>query len=367
MGLKVSRRSFIKSGVAFTVTGLLLGDTQLLPASPAKAAAVPTLRKKADVIVIGAGISGLAAAHVLRKRGYETIVLEARYRIGGRIWTERGSDFPAELGASWLHGIDYRNPIPFLTETFDQLQGLSDSPSKGFDQIFRHLAEGLDIRPNQIVHQIHHDDSGVRVASYSDVFQAKYAIVTLPLGVLKSGSITFSPELPDRKLQAINQLGTGLINKLYLKFPYAFWEKDSKIISLPTADGDTQPFLNLYKYTNQPVLLGSFTEATAASMEKWSDEEVAEYAMTGLMQTYGADIPPLTASKMSRWASDPYALGAYTYHTSAASREDILALGESVNNRLFFAGEATHPESCASVHGAYLSGLREAQNIISLT
>ena len=144
-----------------------------------------------------------------------------RDRIGGRIWTDYGKGFPAELGASWLHGIDYGNPIPFLAQTYDHLQDAPAPAAKGFDQILRKWAADLDIRQNQIVHQIHHNDEGVRIATYSDVFQARYGTVTLPLGVLKSGSIAFSPQLPDRKQQAISQLGTGLLNRLYLQFPYA--------------------------------------------------------------------------------------------------------------------------------------------------
>ncbi len=59
-----------------------------------------------DVIVIGAGIAGLAAAYELTERGYAVIMLEARDRIGGRIWTQYDSrsQFPVELGAEFIHG-----------------------------------------------------------------------------------------------------------------------------------------------------------------------------------------------------------------------------------------------------------------------
>ncbi|WP_411502279.1 FAD-dependent oxidoreductase [Brevibacillus centrosporus] len=368
MGLKLSRRSFIKTGVAATVTGLFLGDATraLMPVQAAEAASLPQPTKKLDVLVVGAGISGLAAAHMLGKNGFTVTVLEARDRIGGRIWTDYEKGNPTELGASWLHGINYGNPTSFLTQIYEQQRNDQSRDSKGFDQIFRRLTAGLDIQQNQIVHQIHHDKNGVRVATYSDVFQAKYAVVTLPLGVLKSGNITFEPQLPTSKQEAINRLDTGLINKLYLHFPYAFWDKDSDTIDLPTGNGQTQELLNLYKYTNQPILLGSFTAATAANMEKWSDEQIANYVMDGLLQKYGSGIPFPTASKMTRWASDPYSLGSYAFHTPHSTPEDMIALGESVNNRLFFAGEATNPDNYASVHGAYLTGLREAKKIMSL-
>jgi monoamine oxidase len=60
----------------------------------------------ADVIVVGAGVSGLTAAQRLCSAGLCVICLEARNRIGGRIWTVHDPSFPApiELGAEFIHG-----------------------------------------------------------------------------------------------------------------------------------------------------------------------------------------------------------------------------------------------------------------------
>lgn len=58
-----------------------------------------------DTIVIGAGVAGLTAARLLQKAGREVVVLEARDRVGGRVWTERDGDLVTDLGASWIHGI----------------------------------------------------------------------------------------------------------------------------------------------------------------------------------------------------------------------------------------------------------------------
>ncbi|WP_051021052.1 FAD-dependent oxidoreductase [Synechococcus sp. PCC 6312] len=60
-----------------------------------------------DVIVIGAGVAGLAAARILQDQGQRVLVLEGRNRIGGRVWTNRSLDgLPLDLGASWIHGIE---------------------------------------------------------------------------------------------------------------------------------------------------------------------------------------------------------------------------------------------------------------------
>lgn len=68
------------------------------------------------VIVVGAGLAGLATAGALEEAGVETMVLEARDRVGGRIWTSRlWPDLPMDLGASWIHG-PIRNPISRLAD-----------------------------------------------------------------------------------------------------------------------------------------------------------------------------------------------------------------------------------------------------------
>src|SRR5665213_1983183 len=69
-----------------------------------------------DVVIIGAGVSGLAAASELRKSGRTVLVLEARDRVGGRVWTRHEPDLPApiELGAEFIHGR--------VPETFELLR-----------------------------------------------------------------------------------------------------------------------------------------------------------------------------------------------------------------------------------------------------
>ncbi len=68
-----------------------------------------------DCIVIGAGIAGLAAGDYLRKKGWGVTILEARERVGGRVWSRadwKGKQ-PVDMGASWIHGIS-GNPMAEL-------------------------------------------------------------------------------------------------------------------------------------------------------------------------------------------------------------------------------------------------------------
>ena len=75
----------------------------------------PLPQKTGRVIVIGAGIAGLAAAQQLKSFGMDVVVLEARDRVGGRIATFRKGPFIADLGAMVVTGLG-NNPITVLSK-----------------------------------------------------------------------------------------------------------------------------------------------------------------------------------------------------------------------------------------------------------
>ncbi len=66
------------------------------------------MTRDADVVIIGAGLSGLIAAHEVLAAGYEPLVLEANDRVGGRIFTQHVDGVPLELGAQWIGDTHHR-------------------------------------------------------------------------------------------------------------------------------------------------------------------------------------------------------------------------------------------------------------------
>lgn len=419
----------------------------------------------ADVLVLGAGIAGLAAARTLTDKGLSVIVLEARNRIGGRMWTDSSLGVPLDLGASWIHGVN-GNPITKLAKQFgaktmrtndensimfhadgsemtdaewaemealfeeiyeevaymqedtdedmslqeafdvvlakydlseEQLRRLNyyahqvtaleygadmrslslwewDQDEEfggeevifpdGYNQITDGLAQGLDIRLGVVVNTVRYGRDGVEVKTSAGSFVADKAVVTFPLGVLKQASVKFEPPLPASKQAAIQRLGMGVLNKVYLKFPEIFWDEGVETINyLGEELGEWCDWLSFVPFTGEAVLMAFHGGDKGFALEDLSDEEIRAGAMKTLRVMFGDDIPEPEGMLVTRWGKDPFAFGAYSHIPPFASGDDYDALFEPVDDVLYFAGEATSREYPSTVHGAYLSGVAAAEEM----
>lgn len=289
-----------------------------------------------SVIIVGAGLAGLAAARQLLSFGYKVVVLEGRNRPGGRVYTQKmgleGKFAALDLGGSVITGI-HANPLGVLArqlsiplhkvrdncplykpdgapvdkamdssvefifnklldkvmelrqimggfatdvslgsvlETLKRLYAVARSTEErqlldwhlanleyanagclsnlsaaywdqddpyemGGDHCFlaggnwrliKALCEGVPIFYGKTVKTIRYGDEGVEVVAGDQAFQADMVLCTVPLGVLKKKTIVFEPELPARKLTAIERMGFGLLNKVAMVFPYVFWGEE---------------------------------------------------------------------------------------------------------------------------------------------
>lgn len=233
----------------------------------------------------------------------------------------------------------------------------------GYDRLLQPLKGGLDIRLEEPAHTITYDHHGASITTSRNTYHAQVALITLPIGVLQSQSVRFDPPLPTAKQRAIHALHPGLMNKLVLRFPHAFWQQDAAWISEMADDQDFTTWFSLHTALGAPILVNFQVGTFARHVEQRPDAQLIRQAMIALRRLYGSQIPDPIAWQRTRWMVDPWAQCAYASPGLDAHHQTRAALSAPVRNRLFFAGEATSERHASMVHGAYLSGLREAQRL----
>jgi len=231
----------------------------------------------------------------------------------------------------------------------------------GFSQVVSALAQGLDIRLNTAVELVTYGSADVAVRTSSGaIYMCDYCICTLPLGVLKSGAVTFNPELPSSKRGAISRLHVGLLNKVILEFPTGTELPPTDVVGKPYFEhGAATVWVNISNVTGKPTLVGWLTGPEAAQREDWPDEAIVSEAMERW-----PGLPTPVKSTITRWGQDPYAQGSYSSFNLDSVLGDRAELRKPVG-RLLFAGEHTLATGFATVPGAWESGIREAERIIN--
>jgi monoamine oxidase len=246
--------------------------------------------------------------------------------------------------------------------------GFGDSVLQaGYGALAEALASGLDVRLHHVVEAIDYASPAVvRVTTTNgEEFSADVAIITLPLGVLKSESVSFKPPLPEWKRSAIERLGFGLLNKLVVSFDAPFWPPAQYTFGCVAERIQDRPtcIVNLWKTHRIPSLAFVIGGTLGLQVEQWSQADVRDWTLEVLRDVFGNSVPAPQSVERTAWQSDPFARGSYAYVAVGSTPEDLALLGEPVAERLFFAGEATVRQHWATTHSAYVSGLREAARI----
>ncbi|XP_059613412.1 possible lysine-specific histone demethylase 1-like [Phlebotomus argentipes] len=252
------------------------------------------------------------------------------------------------------------------------------------------LTENLDIRVNTAVKTIKYFPGGVEITAEnlkttsSVTYKADLVLCTLTLGVLKvatsplstkqANTVRFDPPLPDWKQDAIQRLGFGNLNKVVLCFDRIFWDTSTNLFGHvgSTAASRGELFL-FWSICESPVLLALVAGQSAAIMENVSDDVIIGRCIAVLKSIFGNfAVPRPRETVVTRWRADPWARGSYSFVSVGSSGSDYDLLAAPVTPttedtkempRLFFAGEHTIRNYPATVHGALLSGLREAGRI----
>jgi monoamine oxidase len=402
-----------------------------------------------EVVIIGGGAAGIAAARRIVDAQLDCLLLEARSRLGGRAWTStEHSAFPIDLGCGWLHSAD-RNPWRGAAEA--QRRSIDKTPPPwmrpsapiGFplseqlaflkaQQEFRHRLDSLSgeqpdvasasfLEPreqwNALINAVstyvsgaeldrvsardfgRYADSGVNwrvVEGYGTVIAthghglpvilgcpvrlidhrgrrlkvetsngpivADTAIVTVPSTILAEETMRFIPPLA-KKTEAAAGLPLGLADKLFLSLvqPEEF-EKDSRLFGRidrsETGVYHVRPF-------GRSQIEGYFGGRLAADLEVGGVAAFADFAIRELVGLLGSHfahrVQPL---KLHPWGVDPFSRGSYSY--ALPGKADCRAeLAATVDDRLFFAGEACSQNDYSTAHGAYLTGIAAAERLIA--
>lgn len=241
----------------------------------------------------------------------------------------------------------------------------------------------LDLRQKSPVKKIKYSpdsEIGQATVECEDGFkvEADYIVNTIPLGVLKHGNIEFDPPLPSWKSEAIARLGFGVLNKVILVYKQPFWNEDRDIFgvlrnptnrhSLDQKDYASQrgrffQWFNISKTSGLPVLLALMAGDAGFDTEQTCNDDLVREATEILRSVFGSRVPSPVEAIVTRWASDKFARGSYSSAGPGMKADDYDTMAKPIGN-LFFAGEHTCGTHPATVHGAYLSGLRAASEVL---
>jgi monoamine oxidase len=419
-----------------------------------------------DAIIIGAGASGLAAAKLLSERRKKFLVLEARPRVGGRVFTWRPENLSGfiELGAEFLHGdavqtktiarkanqpiyevLDAHHflkehrlePVKDLwNEMFDFLAALkvtrNDFPLQDFlrkknqngraRELTSSFVEGFDAAENSKISaksivqmreemqngdgaQMHRLTNGydkifdyflqpeiknkillstvvskvqwkkhfVEVTAFRanrhKAYRAKKILITVPLGVLKTpsqanGHISFEPEIPRLK-ERLDRLEMGHVLKILFEFDQCFWLKENiNFVHL-----QNEPFQVIWNFSplQIPVLTVWSGGGAALKMGYFSKKEKIATALSCIAKSFNLSKKEiqqrLRGIYFHDWSKDPFSRGAYSY--MGVDGTDVpKQMSKSIQNTIYFAGEAFSNGEPGTVEGALQSGLAAAKKML---
>jgi monoamine oxidase len=232
---------------------------------------------------------------------------------------------------------------------------------RGYGSLLAALAEPLPIAFGAAVSRIDHRGRDIVIDTARGRVAAKRVVVAVPTAILASEALAFDPVLP-AKLDVANGLPLGLADKLFFHFTGHVDDLDpvgdiflvGSTTRRATMSYQARPF-------GRPIVQCFFGGEFAAGMEREGFAAMAAFATDELAALRGSDIrKQLTPLAASFWRSDEFARGSYSY-AKPGHAGDRAVLAAPVDDRIFFAGEATSPNFFSTVHGAYETGIRAAE------
>lgn len=230
----------------------------------------------------------------------------------------------------------------------------------GYVRLVENLLSGIDVRYGQAVRVVRDTGTRVVVETGSATFEADEVIVTIPISLLQSGAIRFEPCLPEWKTAAFPGMQTGAFNKVFMQFETAFWPRNAHFLCYTEARGGADIMVNYQHFGGKPVLVAMPVAAAAQETEQMDEAALRQKWENILRRAQPKAEVGIEKIFATAWGRDPYSLGAYSHVPPGSTGRQRQALSAPVG-RIRFAGEATAGPYHSTVHGAWLSGRREAE------
>ena len=289
---------------------------------------------------------------------------------------QSGRDAPAsnylERGNRWNPMIDaistYVNGSELERISILDMEAYEDTGTnwrvrRGYGALMAAYGASLPLVFNCEVTLIDHSGRRLRIETSKGTLTADKAIITVPTSLIAQEAIKFFPALP-LKIDAAAGLPLGVDEKVMLALaePEALpCEGNLRGMTMRTAMGTyhLRPF-------GQPCIEGFFGGRYARELQDTGDGAIAAASIDEIVEYLGNDFRcKLKPLKESRWAHDPFARGAYSHALPGQSHQRAV-LAAPVDDRLFFAGEATSPNFFSTAHGAHDSGERAAREALAV-
>lgn len=258
-----------------------------------------------------------------------------------------------------------------LWKTEDNNYALNDSYLGVLSDLYFQEVIDNDLQLNTQVTSVNHTGSQVFVTDQNSTsYSAKAVLLTVPVTILQDGDISFIPSLPSTKVDAINKIGMGAGMKIVLKFNTRFWNDEMFGILVDGYTGEFWAPGHVRSDATNNVLMGLVAGDKAQALSDLNNSDsIVSLALLDLDRIFGGTTASAAFDKaeVMDWTKHPFVRGAYsypiigTYPSSGLGMREILA--QSVDNKLFFAGEATSNDHAGTVHGALEAGARAADEI----
>lgn len=333
-----------------------------------------------NIIIIGAGLTGLTLAYYLKKHQIDVTIVEARNRLGGRIFTKKNPNSTnIELGATWLHK-QYVQLLHLLHELkiqiFEQEMGNyaiyeiypdsdfeivplpdADDPSfrikNGTDQIIKKLVSKIDpgqIYTGQVIRTIEKTEDFIAARSDTHIFKASAIISTLP-PLLFAQSIQVSPSLPDELIKIAKKTHTWMGDsiKVGLSFDQKLWVRKNLSGTIFSNIGPINEMYDHSNFEDTLFALKGFLNETYSNLVK---KERLKLILDQLEKYYGKQVNNFLNYEEMVWKNEPFtAIASSEYLMPHQNNGHAVYQKSYLKNSLFIAGTET-----SNSYGGYMEG-----------